>query len=114
MIAADPIKLLAAIDSNTNPAKRFAIAFARGSVTVEMYAPKQHDLQKPHEQDELYVVYRGNGDFVVGGVREHFATGNVFFVPAGVRHRFENFSSDFATWVIFCGPKGGEQIGDGR
>jgi len=32
----------------------------------------------------------------------------VLFVPARVEHRFEEFSDDFATWVIFWGPKGGE------
>jgi hypothetical protein len=30
------------------------------------------------------------------------------FVPAGQIHRFENFSSDFAVWVVFYGPEGGE------
>jgi hypothetical protein len=24
-------------------------------------------------------------------------------------HRFEEFSADFATWVMFWGPKGGER-----
>jgi hypothetical protein len=32
-------------------------------------------------------------------------------VAAGVQHRFEEFSDDFATWVIFYGPEGGEQGG---
>ena len=27
---------------------------------------------------------------------------------AGVEHRFENFSDDFAVWVFFYGPEGGE------
>jgi hypothetical protein len=30
-------------------------------------------------------------------------------VPAGVEHRFEEFSGDFGTWVIFYGPEGGEK-----
>ena len=32
----------------------------------------------------------------------------VLFVPAGVEHRFDDFSDDFAAWVVFFGPKGGE------
>jgi hypothetical protein len=32
----------------------------------------------------------------------------VFFVAAHVEHRFEQFSPDFVTWVVFWGPKGGE------
>jgi hypothetical protein len=33
----------------------------------------------------------------------------VLFVPAGMDHRFVNFSGDFAAWVIFYGPAGGEK-----
>jgi hypothetical protein len=29
-------------------------------------------------------------------------------VPAGHVHRFESFSDDFAVWVFFYGPSGGE------
>jgi hypothetical protein len=32
-------------------------------------------------------------------------------IPAEFRsaeHRFESFSADFGTWVVFDGPKGGE------
>jgi hypothetical protein len=31
------------------------------------------------------------------------------FVAAGQVHRFEDFSSDFAVWVAFYGPDGGEK-----
>ena len=33
----------------------------------------------------------------------------LIFVPAGIEHRFENFTDDFSTWVIFYGPAGGEK-----
>jgi hypothetical protein len=32
----------------------------------------------------------------------------VLFAAAGVAHRFENFTDDFAVWVFFYGPEGGE------
>ena len=31
------------------------------------------------------------------------------FVAAGQVHRFEDFSNDFAVWVFFYGPDGGEE-----
>ena len=34
--------------------------------------------------------------------------GDLLFVPAGVVHRFEEFTDDLAVWVIFYGPEGGE------
>ena len=43
-----------------------------------------------------------------GSERHGFAPGDMLFVPAGTVHRFEDFSDDFATWVIFYGPEGGE------
>jgi hypothetical protein len=32
----------------------------------------------------------------------------VLFAAARVEHRFEAFSEDFATWVVFYGPPGAE------
>lgn len=86
----------------------FVVALAHGSMSVEVYAPRGHDPQTPHEQDELYFIHSGQGEFVLDGVRHPFAPGTVFFVPARVEHRFENFTADFATWVVFWGPQGGE------
>src|SRR4051812_27667622 len=86
----------------------FVEAFARGSLAVELYAPPGRDSQSLHDRDEVYFVISGRGDFVVSGERTRFAAGDALFVPAGAEHRFENFSDDFATWVVFYGPQGGE------
>ena len=88
--------------------ERFVRALAHGTMSVELYAPRGHDPQAPHEQDELYFVVCGRGEFVVAGTRHAFAPGSAFFVPAGVAHRFEGFGDDFVTWVVFWGPAGGE------
>ena len=74
------------------------------SMSVEIYRPVKADLQKPHQQDELYVIISGSGEFLNDKVRSNFQAGDVLFVPAGIEHRFENFTKDFATWVIFYGP----------
>ena len=79
-----------------------------GSMSVEIYRPVETDRQTPHLQDELYVIISGNGYFLNNGERSAFGPGDVLFVPAGIEHRFENFSDDFTTWVIFYGPNGGE------
>jgi mannose-6-phosphate isomerase-like protein (cupin superfamily) len=89
--------------------ERFIEAFSHGSLTVELYAPVGRDLQSPHERDEVYFVISGSGDFTVAGRRSRCAAGDALFVAAGVEHRFENFTSDFSTWVVFYGPAGGEQ-----
>ena len=92
--------------------EQFVELFNHGSLEIEMYAPKGQDLQQPHEKDEVYVIASGSGWFVNGESRHRFETGQVLFVPAGVVHRFEDFTNDFATWVIFYGPDGGEKSGE--
>lgn len=89
--------------------KKFLTLFQHGTMSVEIYEPKKVDLQQPHRQDELYVVISGTGTFYNNGRRHPFAPGDVLFVPAGVEHRFEEFSDDFKTWVIFYGGDGGEK-----
>ena len=88
---------------------RSAVLMERGSMKLRYYNPRGPDLQTPHDQDELYIVASGQGTFFVGGQRVAFGPGDVLFVAAKVEHRFEDFSDDFATWVVFYGPPGGEQ-----
>lgn len=87
---------------------QFLGVFRHGSLEVEIYKPDKIDLQKPHTRDEIYIVISGSGLFINGEARHPFQAGEVLFVPAGVEHRFENFTKDFVTWVFFYGPEGGE------
>jgi mannose-6-phosphate isomerase-like protein (cupin superfamily) len=103
----DPKDVLARIPGPGG--QRFAVAFEHGTLSVELYAPRGTDPQKPHSRDEVYVVVQGSGAFVHGGERSRFATGDLLFVAAGVPHRFEDFTDDLVTWVVFYGPEGGEQ-----
>lgn len=87
----------------------FVELFRHGTLRIELYQPDRVDDQEPHDQDEVYVVISGSGEFVNGETRRPFEAGELLFVPAGVEHRFDNFTEDFATWVIFYGPVGGER-----
>ncbi len=89
--------------------QHFAQLFKHGSFSLEIYAPRQTDPQKPHTQDEGYIVMQGREIFVFGDQRLPFALGDFLFAPAGVVHRFENFSDDLVLWVIFYGTEGGEK-----
>ena len=86
----------------------FVTLLQHGSMRVEWYKPDKIDKQTPHRQDELYVIHSGSGTFYNDGERTLFNASDVLFVRAGNEHRFENFTDDFATWVIFYGPDGGE------
>lgn len=89
--------------------QRYAETLAHGTMRLGLYAPRKRDPQKPHEQDELYLVVHGSGTFVHNGERTSFGPGDALFAAAGVEHRFEDFSNDLATWVVFWGPAGGER-----
>ena len=88
--------------------ERFVAALAHGSMSVELYAPVGTDPQGVHSQDELYFIQAGQGELIIADVRHAFPPGDAFFVAAGVTHRFEHFSKDFATWAVFWGQQGGE------
>jgi mannose-6-phosphate isomerase-like protein (cupin superfamily) len=88
--------------------ERFATLFRHGSLEVEIYAPRGHDPQTPHRRDEVYVVLQGSGSYLHGDERTPFGPGDLLFAPAGLEHRFVDFSDDLAVWVLFYGPDGGE------
>src|SRR4051812_27254672 len=88
---------------------RFVALFRHGTLSVELYAPRGSDPQQPHTRHAAYVVAPGKARLLNAGVRPAFGPGDVLFVPAGVVHRFEDFSDDLAVWVFFYGPEGGER-----
>jgi mannose-6-phosphate isomerase-like protein (cupin superfamily) len=102
------ITVLEALQSLSIAKAPFAEVFNHGSLVVEIYKPENIDLQPPHTRDEIYVVISGSGYFINGTSRAPFAPGDVLFVPAGVVHRFEEFTENFSTWVFFYGREGGE------
>jgi mannose-6-phosphate isomerase-like protein (cupin superfamily) len=84
-----------------------------GSMTLKVFRPSANpdgrDHQTPHTQDELYLVHGGSATIVIGDESFAAGVGDAFFVSAGRPHRFDNFTSDFVTWVVFYGPQGGEK-----
>lgn len=81
----------------------FAVLLERGNLSVELFAPRGRDTQTPNAQDELYIISSGTATFRREESYTEVKVGDLLFVPAGVDHRFERFSDDFRTWVIFFG-----------
>ena len=82
--------------------QRWVTIFKHGPIELEYYSPRQTDPQQPHTRDEVYFVISGSGWFVSDDGRKRFGPGEMLYVPAGVAHRFEEFTDDFATWAIFA------------
>ena len=102
------LPLAEARTARPQPGRRSALLLEHGTLAVRYYAPRGTDPRQPHTRDELYVVASGRGWFERGEERVPFEPGDALFVAAGVEHRFEDFSQDFGTWVMFYGPEGGE------
>ena len=101
-----PEKALAAIAESTDGL--YTVLLENGSMKLGYYKPVRVDKQRPHDQDEIYIVQTGYGTFIRGDEQISFKAGDALFVAAGVDHRFVDFTDEFGTWVVFYGPPGGE------
>jgi mannose-6-phosphate isomerase-like protein (cupin superfamily) len=99
-----PLSLAEALARPLPEGRRSAEIFVDGDLEIRLYAPKGHDPQTPHDRDELYIVAAGRGKFRVGDRVDSIEPGALLYVAAHEVHRFEDFSDDFAAWVVFYGP----------
>jgi mannose-6-phosphate isomerase-like protein (cupin superfamily) len=81
----------------------YAVLRDDGVSEIGLYRPGRADGQSPHSRDEVYVVAAGSGSFEEEGEMRPLAIGDLLHVKAGKRHRFVDFTEDFAVWVIFYG-----------
>jgi mannose-6-phosphate isomerase-like protein (cupin superfamily) len=98
-----PLSLAAALARPLPEGRSSTQVFVDGDLEIRLYAPRGRDPQTPHDRDELYIVASGHGKFRAGDRMEAFTPGALLYVGAHEMHRFEDFSDDFATWVVFYG-----------
>jgi mannose-6-phosphate isomerase-like protein (cupin superfamily) len=60
------------------------------------------DPQKPHQEDEVYIVTAGRARFTSAGQTVDIAPGHVLFVPAHEDHRFSSVTEDLTLLVVFA------------
>jgi mannose-6-phosphate isomerase-like protein (cupin superfamily) len=63
------------------------------------------DLQKPHAEDEVYVVVSGRARFLVDTDDLAVGPGSVLFVAKHVVHRFHSIEEDLSIVVAFAPPR---------
>ena len=66
----------------------------------------ESDLQKPHTEDEIYFVTRGQARFAAGESVQEVTAGSIIYVEAGREHRFVDIAQDLEALVIFAPPEG--------
>jgi mannose-6-phosphate isomerase-like protein (cupin superfamily) len=103
MIFGDVLRYREALRAVRSGNQPFATLFEDGGISIELYVPREVDRQQPHSRDEIYIVASGGGEYVVQGRRYECGPNDILFAAAHTPHRFENFSDDFAVWVVFFG-----------
>jgi cytidylate kinase len=88
--------------------RRYLEALRTGGFSAGLYSVSpgtEHD-QRPHGEEEVYLVLEGRGRFRMGD--EDFAVepGFLFTVPARVEHRFHSITDELLMLVFFAPPEG--------
>jgi quercetin dioxygenase-like cupin family protein len=60
------------------------------------------DPQRPHDEDEIYYVVRGQACMRLGSEDQPVGDGSVIFVPADVEHRFHDITKELVVLVCFA------------
>lgn len=79
----------------------FARAFASDTLSVQLYTPKSGMYPVPPGVHVIYIVMRGRSRLKVGVRQYDMKPGDIVPIGVDVGHEFENFTQDFATYVIF-------------
>lgn len=72
------------------------------SAGVYVLAKGAADPQKPHHEDELYYVVRGQGRMQIGSDHSEVKQGSVIFVEAEREHRFYDITEELEVVVFFA------------
>ncbi len=64
------------------------------------------DRQKPHTEDEIYFVTRGQAKFAAGENVQEVGAGSIIYVEARRDHRFVDITEDLEALVIFAPSEG--------
>jgi mannose-6-phosphate isomerase-like protein (cupin superfamily) len=68
-------------------------------------AAGSEDGQKPHDEDEVYVVMAGRGRFAVDGEDVAVGPGSILYVEKHAVHRFHSIEEDLSIFVAFAPPR---------
>ncbi len=103
-----PLDMGRAAESHRRSARRQIELLRTAQLSAGLYQVRagSEDEQRPHLEEEVYLVLEGRGRFRMGD--EDFAVepGNLFSVPARVDHGFHSVSEDLLLFVFYAPPEG--------
>ncbi|MGM0885244.1 MAG: cupin domain-containing protein [Bacillota bacterium] len=67
------------------------------SVGLYKLSKGEKDKQKPHTEDEIYLIIEGKASFQNGETIAEISKGDILFVEANKEHRFYDVTEDLTT-----------------
>jgi quercetin dioxygenase-like cupin family protein len=88
--------------------KRYREFLRVPSLSMGLYRLKagQMDEQRPHNEDEVYLVVGGKASFRAGGREQALVPGSVIFVERAAEHRFVDITEELTVLVFFAPSEG--------
>ena len=103
-----PIDLARLAGAHRGSPRRYVEALRTGGLSAGLYRVPRgaDDGQRPHGEEEVYLVLEGSGRFRMGDEEFAVAPGQLFTVPARVEHGFHSITEDLLLLVFFTPPEG--------
>jgi cytidylate kinase len=103
-----PIDLGRLAEEHRRSSRRYLEALRSAALSVGLYRlpAGSEDEQRPHGEEEVYLVLEGKGRFKMGDEDVMASPGSLLSVPARVEHRFHSIEQDLLLLVFFAPAEG--------
>jgi len=112
----NPLDLSRLAEEHRRSSRRYLEALRSAALSAGLYRlpAGAEDDQRPHGEEEVYLVLEGRGRFRMGD--EDFAVnpGHLLTVPARVEHRFHSITEDLLLLVFFAPAEGSVEEQEGQ
>jgi mannose-6-phosphate isomerase-like protein (cupin superfamily) len=103
-----PIDLARLAEEHRRSPRRYVEALRSAALSVGLYRlpAGAEDDQRPHGEEEVYLVLEGRGRFRMGDEDFPVGPGHLLAVPARVEHHFHSIEEDLLLFVFYAPAEG--------
>ena len=103
-----PVDLARLVEAHRRSPRRYLEVLRTGQLSAGMYRLRRgdEDQQRPHHEEEVYLVMEGRGRFRIGDQDFAAEPGALLTVPARVEHAFHSITDDLLLLVFFAPAEG--------
>jgi mannose-6-phosphate isomerase-like protein (cupin superfamily) len=103
-----PVDLARLVEVHRRSPRRYLELLRTGQLSAGIYRLRRgdEDQQRPHHEEEVYLVMEGRGRFRIGDQDFVAEPGALLTVPARVEHAFHSITDDLLLLVFFAPAEG--------